>query len=395
MTADQKALEWNDDRSPVDLSDALNERDKEAVDVLLAALRRKCETSAVPVSSGTALDVLKQLGKYGCFDEMRDVSPLLANPTRPEILVQLRTAQGEIDGGGDLDKVIAGLEAILEKHQPVHEELLANGARAADVNAAEYRLSETLGMLGRAHKQRFVHAVAKEGASADRSDFKRARGYYNRGSDLHRGRSDSMWHRINALGLSAMAETLDRSPGQTVLDFSDDVRCMANDIRSEIEDSEDGGLGKYDWANYAEASLAMGQADDAVLAIRAYLENSSAFEVQSTRRQLLEIWRLDPTKHPGNQIFALIDGQLAKTGVGLKSMSIPPERLSQLEKVQIEITDLFETKGSEWLRRNVARAIATDPDRVGSVETESRPETEPEETGFRPEKVLGKSGPKP
>jgi hypothetical protein len=104
-----------------------------------------------------------------------------------------------------------------------------------------------------------------------------------------------------ALAIRAQADVLPDLP-----DFEPDqiARELLQSVSTSASDA-------WDYAVGMEASLALDQHDAAVRWAQRYVaQDVDAFEVASTLRQLVEVWRLTPERSPGNRLLPLLESKL-------------------------------------------------------------------------------------
>jgi hypothetical protein len=177
---------------------------------------------------------------------------------------------------------------------------------------------EALGLLGRIRKQRFVIGGRPEDLLAAIDAYRFAYG----------GGTDPAWHGINLLALSCRA-TRD---GVMVPDAVD-IRSLTTTILEEVRKTDPEVRQVWHRATEIEALLAAGDdpnaLEQAVAAAEQLAASKSvrAFELESLRRQLTEIWQLEP-HHP--LLVAIADQKLQLGGRANVEL---PESPQQLEKI--------------------------------------------------------------
>jgi hypothetical protein len=177
---------------------------------------------------------------------------------------------------------------------------------------------EVLGLLGRIRKQRFVLGGRPEDLLAAIDAYRFA----------YEGGTDRAWHGINLLALTCRAAR----EGITVPDEVD-TRTLTTTILEEVRKTDPELRQVWHRATEIEALLASGDDPDALdeaIAAAGQLAASrsvDAFELESLRRQLTEIWQLEP-HHP--LLVAIADQKLH---LGARADVELPESPQQLEKI--------------------------------------------------------------
>ncbi len=148
---------------------------------------------------------------------------------------------------------------------------------------------EARGLTARIYKQLYVNNN-DPASPRNRSNLERALGEY-----LHVYRLDPrthLWHGINAVALAARSRR-DGLPDAGL----PDAAALAAEIVATLDKSEEegGDIRAWDEATRMEAYVALGRQTDAVKTAQRYLNalDVDAFELQSTIRQLVEVWQLE------------------------------------------------------------------------------------------------------
>ncbi|WP_395375800.1 TRAFs-binding domain-containing protein [Marinicella sp. W31] len=155
--------------------------------------------------------------------------------------------------------------------------------------------SEVTGLTGRIHKQRFV-------ADGSIDDLKQSINAYQTG--WSRKEDDYRWHGVNLVAL------LHRAQEEKIkLNIPANKNEVAQKIITEIEKiSNRNQLESWDCATAFECSLAIGDSKQRDQWLAKYLKhpNTDAFELNSTLRQLREIWNIEKTPD-GEEIIPLFE----------------------------------------------------------------------------------------
>jgi hypothetical protein len=177
---------------------------------------------------------------------------------------------------------------------------------------------EALGLLGRIRKQRFVTGGRPEDLLAAIDAYRFA----------YAGGTDPAWHGINLLALTCRAAR----DGVTVPDAVD-IDSLTSTMLDEVRKTDPALRQVWHRATEIEALLASGEdpnaLEEAVAAAEQLAASKSvhAFELESLRRQLTEIWQLEP-HHP--LLVAIADQKLHLGGRANVEL---PESPQQLEKI--------------------------------------------------------------
>ena len=183
-----------------------------------------------------------------------------------------------------------------------------------------------------------------------RADRRRklARGIIGAYNQVYAKSPDEYWHGINVVALLARAMR-DGLPLPKFLPptgvESPYFRELATRILTLLRQKENAGEGDA-WvrATAMEACVALGDTAEAVRWARDYVhsDNTDAFELASTLRQLKEIWQLNNQIEPGSLLLPLLEAELLKEQGGVIKIDAtnPPSQQAaqlaqagQLEKV--------------------------------------------------------------
>lgn len=268
------------------------------------AASRVCDKIVAGLQRGEALgmetarEVLSTLRSKANFGPMERVAEALYFTGHDDLQVRRQYAQALIDQG----KTTAAVYVL--------ESLTARTADDPEENA------EARGLLGRVYKQLYVNAVHADPEAArlflPRRNLERAVEAY-----LGVYRSDParyLWHGINAVALAQRASR-DGVPLPDALAGSLDSAALAQAVLDGLAArGPREGLSAWDLATGAEASVALGETNAALLWIAQYVQcqDVDAFELASTMRQLTEVWGLTIETPPGSLLLPLLQSQLLK-----------------------------------------------------------------------------------
>lgn len=247
------------------------------------------------IDGGAGLDeravrgILSTLRGKRFFDLMERVAEALLLADQDHPVIRRQYGQSLIDQG-KLAPARSALEAMVA--QP-------------DLDPAER--AEALGLLGRIHKQLYVNA-ADPASRKCQAHLRKAVAAYA-GVYLSNPERYS-WHGINAVALVWRARRDLVDVGDTL-----DPATAARDILARISARP---ASAWDLATATEASLALGQHEEALRLARAYVKDpaADAFELASTLRQLREVWLLTAGAPPGASLLPLLESHLLERSGG-------------------------------------------------------------------------------
>ncbi len=167
-------------------------------------------------------------------------------------------------------------------------------------------VSDCLGLQGRIWKMRAVRA--QEMNEAARLAYERSYTYYSQGAALG---TDPQFHQVNLLGLIRSAERR-----RVALGRKGEGARWARDILKQMK--KGGAPTAWKFANAGDAALFLGKETEAAKFYAAYLEaeKNNPFAVNTTRRQLVEVWGIDPK---GNTELSAIVRRMAQ--LSMRSMA--------------------------------------------------------------------------
>jgi hypothetical protein len=176
---------------------------------------------------------------------------------------------------------------------------------------------EALGLLGRIRKQRYVTSHRSEDLVGAVAAYQFA----------YMGGSDPLWHGINVLALTSRANRDGILIGDAM-----DTHSLAKEILDEIRKTEPSVREIWERTSEIEALVALGDktsVDEAVSVAQQLADSKSVrpFELESLRRQLADIWELEP-HHP--VLVAIADQKLQ---LGARAHVELPDSPAQLEKI--------------------------------------------------------------
>ncbi|MCB1023865.1 MAG: trypsin-like peptidase domain-containing protein [Acidobacteria bacterium] len=251
---------------------------------LIETIDRRSEPFALP----QAKRILYGLRRKRRFDQMSSVAEAIIRSGQNEAAVMRQYAQSLIDQG-----LLSAAALVLEKI-------------LGDPEAGSAEKLEAFGLAGRVDKQQFVN-LAKNLDGRKREFLERSIDQYLAGYALDKR---SYWHSINAAALLMRGERDGIKLPQKI-----DAKALAAEtlalLNSIIENSSE--LPKpWEYATLMETQIALGRFDEAFSTAISYTSSSEAdaFELNSTLRQLVEIWQLDDAAPPGDKILPVLRAAL-------------------------------------------------------------------------------------
>ena len=204
--------------------------------------------------------------------------------------------------------------------------LIESGAlHAAELGCAELldlaedakERGEALGLLGRIRKQRYVTSRRPEDLIGAVAAYQFA----------YAGGGDRLWHGINVLALTSRANRDGIEVPEPV-----DADSLARSLLDEVRQTEPEVREIWERTTEVEALVALGDessVDEAVSVAQQLADSKSVrpFELESLRRQLADIWELEP-HHP--VLVAIVDQKLR---LGARAHVELPDSPAQLEKI--------------------------------------------------------------
>ncbi len=211
-------------------------------------------------------------------------------------------------------------QALIDQDR-VEQGLCALEAMRRTLAADDDERPEVEGLIGRAHKQRYINHGGEENLiraiSAYRPNWQNRKGDYR-------------WHGINMAALLSRAKKDNVDP---IVD--DDPRDIAKALRDEIESLPNKDTTIWDAGTAMEASVALGDNADALNWAKRYVSfpKIDAFELASTLRQMKEVWQLDGTEL-GRKLLPVLECELLqKEGATLEPTTTRIEDTGGFEAV--------------------------------------------------------------
>jgi V8-like Glu-specific endopeptidase len=279
-------MPWND-ASIEQLQTAVERFDRPGVDRICTELVAHLRNAESPLSEHEARRVLVLLQRKRHFQHLQRVADAFVHNGLDRPFVRRRYAQALLDQ----EMLTAGLSIL--------------GGLIETVSDAE-ELAEAHGLVGRANKQLYVLTGTSAGLRRH-GYLRRAIGAYN---DVYQDDpTERLWHGINTAALLKRAA----DDGVDVPGFPDPgeggdliARQVLDVITAKPEQDT------WDRATALEACVALGQTEAALRWLDNYVDGpyTDAFELGSTLRQLIEVWRLRGDREPGARLLPLLRAKL-------------------------------------------------------------------------------------
>lgn len=338
---------WNDVDSPSELNEALEAGQLPIVKSIVQALCTDLENSARVLPEPVASDVLRVLRKHALFQELRAVAEAIRKNDPTSLRAGHQHAQALIEGG-HCTKAISRLDELraAAEQQLQSDEIATRGD-------AQRQLPEILGALGRAYKQLYVDARPNR-VEPRKHDWARAVEFY---SKVYQERPTNYWHGGNWIALLSHAEKV-RTDNS--LARSREAESAATDLLRLHRDDPS----MYAAATRMEAHLARGETNEAIEECKKFLAHGDVdrFAIQSTIRQLRELWCLTAGRPPGSHLLPVLQARLAQEPGGRLELQ-PTKVLADITSHKAELERVWGAVGYQpigWLEQALqcAKSVA-------------------------------------
>ncbi|HEY7724492.1 MAG TPA: serine protease [Anaeromyxobacteraceae bacterium] len=339
------------------LEEALSRYDRQQAAALAHELIGRVHHGEIPPPR-VAAGILGSLRKKRLLDLVEQLAETFRRAGMEEPKIRRLQAQALIDQG----RVDAAVDTL---------QLLA--AATATANPVEH--AEAVGLLGRVYKQLYVNAANADPSAARSPVVQR---YLRRSlreyQSVYRADPTHLWHGINAVAVACRGEADGVSFEEPF-----DPRKAAREILRGLEARRRARevIPAWDLATALECCVALGAGPGARRWLAAYVAHvdADAFELNSTLRQLKEVWRLGARSPPGATILPILEAELAKRQGG--RVDLAPEEVAErrrgLEGGKGAARSLEKTFGErgvvtyQWYRRGLERFqwVARVCDRTG------------------------------
>jgi hypothetical protein len=282
------------------LGDAVDGFDGPLVEEICTELITAVRQRDAALTAEQATRVLEMLQRKRYFGLLQRVADALVHSDLDRPAVRRRYAQALLE------------QEILTAGLAILDDLVAATADEPHEQA------EARGLVGRAYKQLYVLT----GAQARRVEWlRRAVSAYHEVYATDPADRRRRWHGINTVALLRRAA----DDGIDLPGFAHPAAQAAGIARQILADIEAAAeQDTWDRATAVEACIALGRYDDALQWLGRYLDApyTDAFELASTLRQLIEMWRLDGVSEPGARLVTLLRAGLLQREGGQVSVAV-------------------------------------------------------------------------
>jgi hypothetical protein len=336
-------MPWDVDTDLDKLTSALEAHDKSAARAFCGDLIARIYKTAEAYPLNPAKKLLSTLRKRRFFEQMERLADSFIQTGAGSNTVRRLYVQALLDQGHFTAALL------------VLERLIADTEGTDPVENAEAK-----GLMGRAYKQLYVNAIAPAVGRNQKWLDQAATAYYG---PYKLEPKSYPWHGINVVAVAH------RSVRDNVPLATPDLplpATLAREILERIETKEaTDSADHWDYGTAIEASLALGDSNNALKWARKYVEEqkADAFEFSSTLRQLEEVWglpRASDTENRKNEeaILSLLRATILEREGGNVEKSAKDLRS---ELIELKSADLERVFGADrfvsldWYRRGLTR----------------------------------------
>lgn len=280
-------MAWND-VSVEQLQTAVESFDRPSVDRLCTELIATLRESDTPPDEAQAGRILKLLRRKRHFQHLQRVADAFVHGGLDRLFVRRLYAQALLD------------QEVLTAGVSILDDLIQVAGHDAE------ELAEARGLVGRANKQLYVLTAASAGPRRHTYLREAIGAYYGVYRDEPQAR---LWHGINTAALLKRAAA-DRVDVPGFPDPGQEGDRIARDVLDVIMAQREHAT--WDRATALEACIALGDTENALRWLDSYVDGAGtdAFELGSTLRQLIEVWRLRGDREPGARLLPLLRAKL-------------------------------------------------------------------------------------
>jgi hypothetical protein len=296
------------------LATALDAFDWKQVKAEVGLLIGEIRKGGPPLCPDSVKRILAMLRSKRRLDLLAAVAEALLESGERTAVVQRQYAQALIDLG-----YLTPAERMLESLVP-------------EVKGTEEE-PEARGLIARIHKQIYVNRIRRRKEPGD-SHLERALNEYLYAYRL--APQTNLWHGINVVALASLAQRDGRS-----LAGMPNVKAVAKDILAAIGEAKRPTA--WDRATAMEAHLALGDSEGAFENARAYTDSQDvdAFAINSTLRQMSEVWGLTESKPPGSHLLPLLRAALMMKEGSRVTLDADQAKADLRPKVRADLEKVF------------------------------------------------------
>lgn len=317
------------------LTEALTSFNWQVADETCQTLIQKIyeETDVFPEAAARRL--LSKLRRKRRFHLMSVLGEALIRSEQNHPQIRRQYAQSLIDQG-----ILSAAENILQS-------IIQNPA------SPKNELIEAYGLIGRIYKQLYVN-ITGSNIPKKQIFFEQALNAYLFGYRLGQ---DSYWNAINIIALINRA----RRDGISLQGLPD-AEQLAEEVLILLKTEEESTGSPRPWGigTNLEALIALNRYDEAVEKALDYslCLDADAFEINSTLRQMTEVWQLNSDEFPGSKILPILSSALLRREGG--AVILTPREASQeiktIEKIGFEkIFGNDKTQTLKWYKMGLER----------------------------------------
>jgi hypothetical protein len=305
-------MPWNDaPQLESKLTRVLNDFNWVEAEALCKEIMERIKTDPQLFPEPSARRLMNSLRRKSRFHLMTQLAESLLQSGLRTPQVRRQYAQALIDQG-----ILAAGEMVLQTiiHDPM-------GIKVEELEAR--------GLTGRVYKQLYINNNDPK-STRNRANLEHALKEY---LYVYRLAPEvNLWHGINVVALTDRAQR-DNLP----LAGLPDASALAQNILDALDKKEQessGNLPAYDVATQMEAYVALGRHEEAAGTALRYIDSSDAdaFELNSTLRQLTEVWQLNHYEPPGNYLLPILKaGYLRRAGA--TDISNPKKMIEEAEAI--------------------------------------------------------------
>lgn len=292
---------------------------------------------------GIAKSLLFKLQRKRRFNLMSMLGEAIIRSEQTHPQIHRRYAQSLIDQG-----IFSAAELVL---QSIIQTSNSNNEKV-----------EGYGLLGRIYKQLYVNVTSNNNPKRQ-AFFEKALNAYSNGYQLDRG---SFWNAINIVALLKRAGK-DGISLQGVPQAEQLAEEVLRILITKDEESSASSPDAWEIATYLEALIALDRNEEAEAKAFEYslCLDADAFEINSTLRQLTEVWQLNVNELPGSKILRILRAALLQREggvVNLKAKDVLRE-IESIEQIESDYEKIYGHDGfvsgkqyGEGLKRSLAIA---------------------------------------
>ncbi|HEX8249493.1 MAG TPA: serine protease [Pyrinomonadaceae bacterium] len=338
-------MSWNDlQQIESDLTEALTSFNWQLAGAICQKLIIKIYQEPDVFPETAAIRLLSKLRRKRLFHSMSLLAEAIIRSGQNHAQVRRQYAQSLIDEG-----LLTGAELFLQ-------------AIIQDSSVSKAEETEARGLIGRIYKQLYINIDGNRNHKK-RIFFERALNEYLYSYRLNR---KNYWHGINVVALLKRGEK-DGISLQGMPDADQLAQEILEFLKAKQDESSDA-PSAFEVATNLEALIALNRYAEAFEKALDYSQCSDAdvFEINSTLRQLTEVWQLNDKELPGSQIIpvlraALLRGKGGEISLTSGESALELENINDIkrgfEKTGFEkIFGRDKTQTLEWYRNGLERA---------------------------------------